>query len=165
MNNRCRPIICGPFCLSLNGWRCPYRTTGGRQRWGLVHPGLLHGPNHGTRAVYGRGYPRPRNWSRFGSLSINGLSMRGWKDPNHQRKGSHNNKKKKKNTNQQHVRTIPGVLPHLDVHHTITPGLPVLREALRQLTAYISNRIVSQWWCYPGGSEAQVLREVCDEKQ
>jgi len=66
--------------------------------------------------------PRPRNWSRFGSLSVDGLTMSGWK-----------NKDKKRD------RTIPGVLPHLDYHQTISPGLPVLREALRQLTLYYPN--------------------------
>jgi len=62
--------------------------------------------------------PRPRNWSRFGSLSVDGLSM---------------------SSNKKSTITIPGVLPHLNYHKTISPGLPVLREALRQLTEYYPN--------------------------
>jgi len=128
--------------------------------------------------------PRPRNWSRFGSLSVDGLSMSGWIDPNNQKKG-------KKKTN-QHARTIPGVLPHLDSHQTITPGLPVLREALRQLTEYYPNVMervyfvrapfsfrafmkvmklmidkesAEKFVVVPWGSEAKVLLDVFDEKQ
>mmetsp|Transcript_13140 Transcript_13140/g.31960 ORF Transcript_13140/g.31960 Transcript_13140/m.31960 type:complete len:525 (-) Transcript_13140:290-1864(-) len=61
---------------------------------------------------------RPRFWSKAGRLFVNGLTMSGWKDANAQK------------------RTVPGVLPHLDHHSKIDPGLPVLREALRQLTEY-----------------------------
>lgn len=51
-------------------------------------------------------------------MLVNGLTMNGWKDKNKEK------------------RKIPGVLPHLKHHSTIDPGLPVLREALRQLTEY-----------------------------
>ncbi|KAL7551121.1 hypothetical protein ACHAWF_014320 [Thalassiosira exigua] len=61
---------------------------------------------------------RPRFWSNAGRLIVDGLTMSGWKD-----KGDGK-------------RTIPGVLPHLEHHATIDPGLSVLREALRQLTEH-----------------------------
>jgi len=67
--------------------------------------------------------PRPRFWSKFGRLAVDGLTMKGWNDAN---------------TNTGN-RRIPGVLPHLPTHTTITPGFPVLREALRQLTEYYPN--------------------------
>jgi len=105
-------------------------------------------------------------------------------------KGSSN--KKKKNTIQHNVRTIPGVLPHLDSHQTITPGLPVLREALRQLTEYYPNVMervyfvraplsfrafmkvmklmidkesADKFVVVPWGSEAKILLDVFDEQQ
>lgn len=86
---------------------------------------------------------RPRLWSRFGSLAIDGLSMNGWKDPYEKiqkQKAKKEKRKKKTDVNDVNVaprtRTIPGVLPHLEHHQTIGQGLPVLREALRQLTEY-----------------------------
>jgi len=74
---------------------------------------------------------RPRFWSKAGRLFVDGLTMSGWKDKNKEK------------------RTVPGVLPHLEHHSTIDPGLPVLREALRQLTEYYPDTMERVYFVRP----------------
>jgi len=84
-----------------------------------------------TPDLYDKVDPRPRFWSEAGRLIVDGLTMGGWKD-----------KSKKE-------RRIPGVLPHLEHHKGIEPGLPVLREALRQLTEYYPDTMERVYFVRP----------------